>query len=561
MTRRESRPFRLGDQFQQDMGSLERKCRGAFYTPESLARWMIDRLFLSMPALSSSTQALAQRICDPAMGTGHFLLAALDRLSWDLCCLWKVEQSLDLISDELWFEARRQVASQCLFGVDQDGKAVEFARSLIRDTCQIEPGAALDQSLTAHFKCADALLTAPADLFPFQFTAVVGNPPYLSHGLRGQGSLSGDLRRRYVELFPQSAEYKISIYALFVELAWGLLGPEGMASFVLPDSFLLGRYFSKLRGQLLDQGRRLHSLTMVRESFWSVTVGRPVILQFAKARRELMEWQFAQTLEHLCAEKSIYRHTLKTATYTKTRRNRFYLLLSEREEQFLGFLQARGRPLREWIKLRSGLISKDGRKNSIVISQQPEKKTNHGCLLERGRELKAFQIGASTAWIKKDPKLYRSGYHPRHYEAPKLLLNQTGYRPKAAVDLTGLYVLNNIHIGIPINQGCPYSNEQMLDFIAAVLNSKVGQVIYEFLTMEGGRAMAQINLDAMANFPMPRELSADLAELSAKCRKITNKALLAPILGSIETLVLAAYGIDERLFEIVSKRVLRPFED
>ena len=45
------------------------------------------------------------------------------------------------------------------------------------------------------------------------FDIVIGNPPYVSFGLRGTGKMTQEEKKYYIEHFSNSAEYKISYYA------------------------------------------------------------------------------------------------------------------------------------------------------------------------------------------------------------------------------------------------------------------------------------------------------------------------------------------------------------
>src|SRR5205823_696645 len=83
-------------------------------------------------------------------------------------------------------------------------------------------------------------------------------------------------------LYPDSAEYKISVYALFLDLAIRLLECGGVACYITPDSFLLGRYFSKIRRTILNQSA-IRTILMFQEDFWkSGVVGRPTIISYQK---------------------------------------------------------------------------------------------------------------------------------------------------------------------------------------------------------------------------------------------------------------------------------------
>ena len=80
-----------------------------------------------------------------------------------------------------------------------------------------------------------------------KFDVVIGNPPYISFGLRDKTKLSKIEKDTYKKNYPNSAEYKIQIYPLFMEMGIKLLNPFGVNNFIVPDSFLIGKYFSKIR--------------------------------------------------------------------------------------------------------------------------------------------------------------------------------------------------------------------------------------------------------------------------------------------------------------------------
>jgi hypothetical protein len=110
--------------------STERKATGSFYTPRSITEFMVRRTLHPLVADRSAGEILALRVADPAMGSGAFLVAACHYLA-DQC-----EQAL--VRDGEWRAhdvtpaaragLRRQVAEQCLYGVDLNPTAVQLAR-------------------------------------------------------------------------------------------------------------------------------------------------------------------------------------------------------------------------------------------------------------------------------------------------------------------------------------------------------------------------------------------------------------------------------------------------
>jgi hypothetical protein len=114
-----------------------RKLTGAYYTPASLVELLLEsaldpvikRALDALPAHASvedRVQALlALTICDPSCGSGHFLLAAANRLAESVAALRAGER---LPSPAELRQARREVIVRCIHGVDINPMAVELCK-------------------------------------------------------------------------------------------------------------------------------------------------------------------------------------------------------------------------------------------------------------------------------------------------------------------------------------------------------------------------------------------------------------------------------------------------
>jgi hypothetical protein len=115
--------------------SEERRRSGSHYTPRALTEPIV-RTTLE-PILSRLTgkrprpeQILDLKVCDPAMGSGAFLVEVCRQLGDALVEAWRTHGGMPLIpadEDEFIF-ARRLIAQRCLYGVDRNPLAVDLAR-------------------------------------------------------------------------------------------------------------------------------------------------------------------------------------------------------------------------------------------------------------------------------------------------------------------------------------------------------------------------------------------------------------------------------------------------
>ena len=141
----------------------ERKTTGSYYTPTSLITCLLDSAL--DPVLDEAAEKenpeeaiLNLKVCDPATGSGHFLIAASHRMAKRLA---SVRTGEDEPSPENVRKALRDIIGNCIYGVDINPMAVELCKvSLWMEA--IEPGKPLS-FLDHHIKCGNSLLgTTPA---------------------------------------------------------------------------------------------------------------------------------------------------------------------------------------------------------------------------------------------------------------------------------------------------------------------------------------------------------------------------------------------------------------
>lgn len=102
---------------------------------------------------------LGMRVCDPACGSGHFLIAAAHRIARRVA---RVRTGDEEPTPEALQHAMRDVVGRCLYGVDINAMALELAKVALWMEA-IEPGKPLG-FLDAHFQCGNALLGTTPDL-------------------------------------------------------------------------------------------------------------------------------------------------------------------------------------------------------------------------------------------------------------------------------------------------------------------------------------------------------------------------------------------------------------
>ncbi len=158
----------------------ERKTTGSYYTPTSLISCLLDSAL--DPVLDEAVgkenpekAILDLKVCDPACGSGHFLIAAAKRMASRLT---SVRAEGDEPSPDMFHRAIRDVIGRCIYGVDINPMAVELCKvSLWMEA--LEPGKPLS-FLDHHIRAGNSLLGTTPDLIAAglpdeAFTAIEGD--------------------------------------------------------------------------------------------------------------------------------------------------------------------------------------------------------------------------------------------------------------------------------------------------------------------------------------------------------------------------------------------------
>jgi hypothetical protein len=265
----------------------ERKTAGAYYTPqdwvsyivENTLRPILDRLDASMAPLEEDAEpddrfaerVLALNVCDPAMGSGHFLVEALavladaiaghattvPRPAYDTHGM-PVGEATDISTLAYW---RRRVAEACIYGVDLNPLAVELAKlSLWLQTVDRVPLSFLDH----HLRVGNSLIGAHlADLASLPTPGRKKAAPPAAGAPKGKA-----MRQRGKKTFAQVIQLPLTFsadLAQAVESAIsGILRIEGVATVSLEGAKAKEVLWKRIAEETLAPFRAVADLWLAR---------------------------------------------------------------------------------------------------------------------------------------------------------------------------------------------------------------------------------------------------------------------------------------------------------
>ena len=241
-------------------GSDKKSGAGQYFTPRSLIQAMVE---VTRPQIT-------EKVCDPACGTGGFLLAAYDYMK---------PQSHD--------EAKlRFLREQALSGVDNTALVVTLASMNL-----YLHGIGTDRS---PILCQDSLEKAPEELVD----VVLANPPF---GTRPAGSV--DINRD--DFYTETSNNQLN----FLQHIMSLLKDGGRAAVVLPDNVLFeGGSGETIRKKLLEDFN-LHTILRLPTGIFYANGVKANVLFFIKGGKTENIWYYDY--------RTNVKHTLVTKKMTR----------------------------------------------------------------------------------------------------------------------------------------------------------------------------------------------------------------------------------------------------
>jgi hypothetical protein len=194
----------------------ERKTSGSYYTPDSLVQCLLDsaldpvveEAIRGKSGAEAEKAILAIKVCDPAVGSGHFLVGAAHRLARHLARVRALAAGESEPSPLLYQHALRDVIGRCLYGVDVNPMAAELCRvSLWLEA--LEPGKPLS-FLDHHIRVGNSLLGATPELVAAglpddAFAAIEGDEKKVCSSLKRRNKQEREGQRDMVHLMAAEA--------------------------------------------------------------------------------------------------------------------------------------------------------------------------------------------------------------------------------------------------------------------------------------------------------------------------------------------------------------------
>lgn len=315
--------------FEQLIAADERRRNGAVYTPA----YIVDYLLRESDAMRLKSGS-APAICDPACGSGGFLVRAASQLS--------TQYGL----------SAREIFARHIVGFDLDAGAIGNSRILC-ECFALERSESI-AGLDVRLFTIDSLLTPVSVLHELSdsargFDVVATNPPYVK-----LQNLSESYRRSLEGAFPELANGSFSLALLFLLRCHALLGENGVAALITQNNL-----FTSLAGvRVRDRLKKLRAIRRIvdfgHQSVFGTVSAYTCLVFLSEKPVERFEFARVETepLEH-----SLGSGIAFSPIETRSLKSKKWRLAGEPHRTNLYRIENIGRSLRDLADIRVGFAT------------------------------------------------------------------------------------------------------------------------------------------------------------------------------------------------------------
>ena len=420
-----------------------RKAGGVYYTPKYIVDYIVENTVGKLLEGKAPKHVEKIKICDPACGSGSFLIGAYQYLiNWHLKYYLRnsppvfggstakrgggKKKDNPLTPDgNLTTAEKKRILLNNIFGVDIDTQAVEVTKlNLLLKALEGETQASISKQMTifhervlpnldSNIKCGNSLIgndfyDEHLDLFPEQmkkinafdwdvgfpevfkqggFDSVIGNPPY---GIPFSKEETSYLLSKY----PQAKKF-LDSYCLFMILAKYISKQKGLQSYIVPNTFCDLESCNDFRNWLLTE----NTLNEIWQSGWAFKAAVVDTLVFFMVNQKINE---KHSNENITIKVNDRTYSRKTLSFLGNHLLKIDYRNSEADKKLLKKIESLP-TLSNFAQVKAGVKMYEKGKGSPVQTAQTMK--------DRPYSTKA---GQPQGW----KKLYRGLDISRYYIAP-----------------------------------------------------------------------------------------------------------------------------------------------
>ncbi len=336
------------------------------------------------------------------------------------------------------------------------------------------------------------------------FDAVIGNPPYSPVS-------SKQLRTYFGEAF-QSPEYQYDTFVLFIEKGVELIKSCGYTSMIVPTTFMVEHYYSKIRAFLLSRTKISHLLHFKYPVFEDVTVESAiyVTLKIENTGDQLDEIRAAFVYEpgSISQGQLAYKTVSQDLLASLPGKDLNVHIAGPRGNVIRKMLDQLNIPFGSIAEITVGIKPyQTGKGNPKQIREDVNNRI-YDATYKKDSTYQQYLVGSniyrydltpnSSQWLCYGEWLAEPRQSAPFKAAKKILIRQTGDSIIAVLDMDQYLTLNNLHNVAITDKYLAY------EYILAILNSSSANFFHQTNVPEEGRTFAEVKTVDLEVIPLPR---------------------------------------------------------
>ncbi len=469
------------------------------------------------------------KVCDPACGSGSFLVQVFDYLRKEGQIVNEEISKLQGRQTDL-FNFDKHILSNNIYGVDINRESVEITKLALwlKTANKTEPLTSLDENI----KCGNSLIDdaeVAGDLaFDWKekykdimanggFDVIVGNPPYVD--MRGMNNTS----IKYSKENYYTAGNRVNTFALFVEKSYQLQKENSTFGMIIHRNLIRSNEYEKCRELILENSKIKQILSFANGVFDNV-VGEMTVLITKKTKdtnNQVEIFNFDKEIEY-----NLKGRFLSQKQFHNSIGKRFNIYLTEKIVKILKKLEQQPKKFKDIALTKQGIIAKS-EKHDISDKKLSE---IHKAIF-RGKDISKYSYKSPKEYIRYDPLvLTRSRKKENFEQKEKILTQHVAGKIIATLDTKSIYYMQTINGTYSIDNN--FNNY----FLLSLLNSKVLNFYYSYVFNLGAEFTTAVAIDNIDLLPIPKITKAKQAPFIEKAgimlaknkelSKLSNKFLL-----------------------------------
>ena len=507
-----------------------RKAGGVYYTPKYVVDYIVENTVGKLIEGKTPKQIEKIKICDPACGSGSFLIGAYQYLlGWHL--KYYIDNSPKKKKDNprtpdgnLTTAEKKRILLNNIFGVDIDAQAVEVTKlNLLLKALEGETQASINQqmqlfhervlpNLSNNIKCGNSLIGSDfydnqLDLFPEQikkinafdwdqgfpeifkqggFDAVIGNPPYIQLSMfvwfdEGQKTYMLD---NYC-----SSMGRLNTFGFFIEQGINLINENGILGYIIPNTILTQEYYQTLRELILNQASIQEIVSYDKMVFTDAIVETTTI--FLTKRNIGSKIRITA-----CHGEYDYSHkSLDKSVFQRSYQNQFLVKVDQASLEVRNKVDQVAIKIGEVAEVNQAIALKKDRAAYIF---QTKIDMTYKPLLD-GRDINRYSLNWPNNYLKYEIKAIHSCKREDIFlSKEKIFFRRVSANLIATLDTDQHYALNtlvvvNLKLDIEIN----------IRYLLALLNSKFVNWYYTAFFKSTKKVFSEIQARSVQQIPIP----------------------------------------------------------